>query len=154
MARAAQLSRQDLERLSDDPRNKVFEDRPESEHAAWDPDVIEPMLRAVHSAFVAHALARPQSTIDEDEDAAVAIVKAGGDDMVRMAKEHPSLVGKLTTRSSALDPTQMAMVWTMCSLRRDVHCGKITSEDAQRQLVQSTLMSFVKPAARTEEHRS
>ena len=144
-ARAAHLTSDDLQRLSQDPRNKVFSAEPEATHEPWDPDEIEQLLRVLHQAFVAHCMARADAALEEDEEAAVAIVKSAGARAVTMAQQHPALVGKATTRTSALDPKQMSMIWRMLQLRKAVHQGSATVEDAQRQLVSETLPSFLTP---------
>ena len=76
----------------------------------------------------------------------MAIVRAGGAETVRLAQEHPAIVGKLTTRDSALDSKQVSVLWRMLELRGAVHAGETSEEDAQRQLVSETLTSFLRPA--------
>jgi len=153
-ARATQLTAEQLEELSQDPKNKVLRETHETEHEPWDPSQLDQMLRALHGAFVAHAVATPAATIDEDESAAVRIVRAGGPEMIKMAQQHPSLVGKITTRSSALDAKQMTMVWLMVQLRCSVADGAMSAEDAQRDLVAKTLPHFFDGAKKSGKQSS
>lgn len=143
-ARAEPLTAEQLQQLSDDPKNKVYREE-YTQRDAWDPAVVESMLRALHTAFVAHVVAQPDASVEADERVAVQLVRDAGGDMVRMATQHPSLVGKVTTRTSAIDARQMQMVWTMLELRRQAHSGEMSDDDAQRALVAQTLTSFLTP---------
>lgn len=136
-----QVSDADLERLSQDPSNRVYRSEVEVERPAWDMDVAIPMFQGIHKVFEAHCRARPA---DAEADAAVRQQirdKATGD-WRRLIDDHPTLFEKLTDRAVVEDPAQLRVVWTMLALHRAVGKGELTMDEARAAFVQQTLPQF------------
>lgn len=144
------ISPQQIERLANDPSNKVYEEAHDEVRAAWSMAEAEPLFRRMHTEFVQHARRNPGATLDEDEKAAVAIVRAGGERMIALAEQHPGTAAKLTTRTSALSPLQMNMLWQLIAAQAEIENGADPTA-IQKEVVASTLTQFARASADSEK---
>ncbi len=136
-----ELNDEDLERLSQDPRNRVFRSETVTEREPWDMDIAIPMFQCIHALFHSYCAA---STADarRDEETRRKMYEATTGEWRRLIDDHPTIFEKLTDRATVTNPSAVQVVWDMLALHRAVGKGDLTTEEAQVAFVQRTLPRF------------
>lgn len=137
------LREDELQRLSEDPKNVVYKHAHKDTREPWDMSEAIEVFRGIHTAFVAHCAAN-----DESEDSKFRKRAANSNDerTALAVKEHPTLFGTITSRKSALSPNRMHIIWSMFALHAAVANGTMTDEQAQQRFAQQSLPHMVDQA--------
>lgn len=135
-ATPVRLTEEELDRLAEDPRNRVFRQSNEKTRDAWDMKVLEPLFRAAHATFVVMASMHPARS---DEDLRQEMIRDAKDQMASAIRDHPMLFAKLTTRSIATDQQKMRALWMMFSMHKMIQSGEAEETEAQKAFAQTVL---------------
>lgn len=139
----AQLNDEDLDRLSQDPRNRVFRSETVVEREPWDMDIAIPMFQCIHALFQAYC-ASSDPDAARDRQTRRDMYEGTTGEWRRLIDDHPTIFEKLTDRAIVTDPSAIQVVWDMLALHRAVSKGDLTTEEAQAAFVQRTLPRFAR----------
>ena len=135
-ATPVRLTEDELEKLAEDPRNRVFRQSTEKTRDAWDMTVLEPLFRTAHASFVVMAKMHADRS---DEDLRQEMIRTAKDQMADAIRDHPMLFTKLTTRDIATNPQKMRALWMMFSMHKMIQSGEAQETDAQKAFAQTVL---------------
>lgn len=135
-ARPVRLTNDELERLAEDPRNRVFRQETTETHEPWKVDTLEPIFRAAHATFVIMASTHPERT---DDDLRKEMIRDANEKMAEAIRDHPMIFAKLTTRRIATDPQKMRALWMMFAMHRMIQSGEVAESEAQKAFAQTVL---------------
>lgn len=133
--RVESLTRQDLERLSQQPNTVVYEPTHSMQFDPWPADKVERFVQKI----VSHT--RHSET---DDKAKIQKELTNDTDMCEFAARYKTFFEKLTDKAFCSDEKHVEMVLSMLDIRRKVEQNGLSEQDAKVQCADAALKSLIK----------